>query len=127
MSFNLVDTIGIPHKDTVNEISVVSLRTLWTKGFITSAANPKAVVFFAALFPQFIDHNLPIFSQIVILGGTYLFIDGMFMAFYGKSAHWLADRVSRTGQALLERTAGAGLIGTAVLLGMKTNKDLQSQ
>ena len=115
------------HKGAVNEAPVVRLRTLWTKGFVTSAANPKAVVFFAALFPQFINHNVPIISQIVILGVTYLFIDGMFLAFYGKSAHWLADRVSRSGQALLDRAAGAGLIGTAILLGMKTNKDLQSQ
>ena len=35
--------------------SAVSLKTLWMQGFITSAANPKAVVFFAALLSQFID------------------------------------------------------------------------
>lgn len=32
-----------------------SARALYWQGFLTSAANPKAVVFFAALFPQFID------------------------------------------------------------------------
>ena len=114
-------------KGTVIEAPVNCLRTLWSKGFTTSAANPKAVVFFAALFPQFINHNLPIVGQIVIPGGTYLFIDRMFLAFYGRSAHWLADRVSRTRRALIDRAAGTGLIRTAVILGMKTNKNLQAQ
>ena len=57
-------------RGTVNKAPAVSLFALWTKGFITSAANPKAVVFFAALFPQFIDHNLPLVSQIVVLAWT---------------------------------------------------------
>ena len=114
-------------RGTVNKAPAVSLFALWTKGFITSAANPKAVVFFAALFPQFIDHNLPLISQIVVLGGTYLLIDGIFLAFYGKSAHWLAGRIGHSGRDLLDRIAGAGLIGTAILLGLKTNKDLQNQ
>ncbi len=83
----------------VREAPLVRLRTLWAKGFITSAANPKAIVFFAALFPQFIDHSLPVVAQIVILGFTYLVIDGLFLATYGKSAHWLAKRISHSGRA----------------------------
>ena len=43
--------------------STVSLKTLWMQGFITSAANPKAVVFFAALFPQFIEGGSPFWPQ----------------------------------------------------------------
>ena len=46
----------------------VSRRKLYFQGFITSAANPKAVVFFAALFPQFIDPAAPLAFQIAILG-----------------------------------------------------------
>ena len=110
------------YKGLVRKAPVVPLRTLWVKGFITSAANPKAVIFFAALFPQFIDHSLPVFSQIVILGGTYLIIDGIFLACYGSSAHWLAQRINQSGRAIIERVSGVGLIGTAILLGLKTNK-----
>ncbi len=32
--------------------SRVTLKALWLQGFLTSTANPKAVVFFAALFPH---------------------------------------------------------------------------
>ncbi|MBD3662094.1 MAG: LysE family transporter, partial [Arenibacter algicola] len=55
-----------------------SLRNLWLRGFITSAANPKAVVFFAALLPQFIDPQRPVLNQILFLGPTYILVDGIF-------------------------------------------------
>ena len=45
----------------------VSRRALWLQGFLTSASNPKAVVFFAALFPQFIDPNVAFWPQFAIL------------------------------------------------------------
>ena len=56
------------------EVSEVSLLRLWLRGFITSAANPKAVVFFAALFPQFLDPGHALLPQIGILGLSYIFI-----------------------------------------------------
>ena len=114
------------HKGVVTEAPLVPLHTLWAKGFITSAANPKAVIFFAALFPQFIDHDVPIFNQTLILGGTYLIIDGIFLACYGRSAYWLAQRLSQSRQALIDRVAGAGLLRTAILLGLKSNQQLHS-
>ena len=119
--------VSFKHKHDVSKAQVTSLRSLWVLGFVTSAANPKAVVFFAALFPQFIDQNLPVFSQILILGGTYLIIDGIFLASYGRSAHWLAQRISHSGKALIDRIAGAGLVGTAILLGLKSSKALHNQ
>ena len=103
-----------------------SLKSLWFKGFITSAANPKAVVFFAALFPQFIDQDKPLIAQMFILGATYIVVDGLFLASYGKGAHWLASRVTQSGRAWVDRAAGIGLIGTAVLLAMKSGRGLQS-
>jgi homoserine/homoserine lactone efflux protein len=48
---------------TIDEAPAVSLQSLWLKGFITSAANPKAVVFFAALFPLFITENIALLPQ----------------------------------------------------------------
>ena len=60
--------------------------TFARRGFITSASNPKAVFFFAALFPQFIDAGLPIWPQLFILGATYLAIDGVILVLYGAIA-----------------------------------------
>lgn len=100
-----------------------SPRKLWLQGFVTSAANPKAVVFFAALFPQFITADQPFFLQLFILSGTYIAIDGTFLLSYGASAGWLAKRLKAKAQVAIGRIGGAFLIGAAVLLGLKSLRD----
>lgn len=99
------------------------LKTLWFQGFFTSAANPKAVVFFAALFPQFISIEQPFAAQFFILSITYLVIDGAFLTSYGAGAGWLAKRLKGRAAAMLDRIGGAFLIGAAIMLGLKTLRD----
>ncbi|MEO1247274.1 MAG: LysE family translocator [Pseudomonadota bacterium] len=99
-----------------------SLRRLWFRGFVTSAANPKAVVFFAALFPQFLNPEHALAPQIAVLGATYIVIDGCFLAAYGKSASWLAQRLRSRYKAWVDRAAGTSLIAAAILLGLRTNQ-----
>lgn len=101
--------------------SNISLKRLWLRGFVTSAANPKAVVFFAALFPQFLDPQHPLAPQIAILGVTYIVIDGCFLAAYGRAASWIAARLKGKHKAWVERASGTGMILAAVLLGLRDN------
>ncbi len=103
-------------------VSEVSLLRLWLRGFITSAANPKAVVFFAALFPQFLDPGNALLPQIGTLGLSYIIIDGCFLAAYGKGASWIAEKLHHQHKALLDRAAGASLIIAALLLGLRANE-----
>ncbi|KIC41670.1 lysine transporter LysE [Ruegeria sp. ANG-S4] len=97
-----------------------SRKTLWMQGFVTSAANPKAVVFFAALFPLFIDGALPFWPQFAALSATYLIIDGLFLTAYGGSASWLARRLQGPAKLWLDRIGGSFMILAAVLLGFKS-------
>ena len=97
-----------------------SSRRLWLQGFVTSAANPKAVVFFAALFPQFLGESGSFWLEMLILGGTYLAIDAIFLCTYGASAGWLGSKLRGPAKAWMDRVAGAGLIVAAALLGLKT-------
>lgn len=99
----------------------ISLKQLWLRGFITSAANPKAVVFFAALFPQFLNPEHALAPQIAILGITYIVIDGCFLSAYGKFASWIAKKLKRTHKAWIDRASGTGMILAAVLLGLRDN------
>ena len=121
--------IGVRHiiasfgrRATSPNAAVISLRELWLRGFVTSAANPKAVVFFAALFPQFLNPEHSLAPQIALLGGTYIVIDGCFLAAYGKGASWIALKLQSKHEAWVERAAGASLISAAILLGLRANE-----
>lgn len=89
---------------------------LFRKGFLTSAANPYAVVFFAALFPQFIDPMLPVTPQILILGLTYLIIDGVILLLMGATAVRLVAFLGSQAELWLARLSGIGLIAAALAL-----------
>jgi len=99
-----------------------SLRSLYWQGFITSAANPKAVIFFAALFPQFISPEQVLLPQFLILSTTYLAVDGAFLCFYGKFADVFKAKVLSGYGRVLNIFSGGLFLGAAVLLGVK---DLQ--
>ena len=51
-----------------------------------SAANPKAIVFFAALFPLFINEHHPFLPQVIILAITFLILDGLSLSLYSHFA-----------------------------------------
>jgi homoserine/homoserine lactone efflux protein len=98
----------------------VRRRTLWWQGFITSAANPKAVIFFAALFPQFIDAGQPFWPQFAGLSATYIMLDGLFLTAYGRSASWLAAKLRGRARLWLDRIGGGFVLAAALLLGLKS-------
>ena len=106
--------------ETSTTAQQTSLRTLWLQGFITSSSNPKAIVFFAALFPQFISAERPFWIQFAILSLTYLVIDGLFLSVYGIGANWIASRFAGAARARIERVGGGFIVGAAILLGLKT-------
>ncbi|MEQ8294442.1 MAG: LysE family translocator [Roseovarius sp.] len=92
---------------------------LFRQGFVTSSANPYAVVFFGALFPQFIDPALPVWPQLLILGVTYLVVDGLILLLWGWAATHTLGRVRQLTGVWLNRVSGALMLGAAVLLGLK--------
>lgn len=89
---------------------------LFRQGFVTSSANPYAVVFFGALFPQFIDPALPVLPQLLILGATYLFVDGLVLLLWGWAASRTLGRIKALTGSWLNRVSGALMILAAGLL-----------
>jgi homoserine/homoserine lactone efflux protein len=65
-------------------------RTL-ARGFALQAANPRALMFFVALLPQFIDPLRPVPLQLLILAMTGIGIEFIILAGYG----YLASRAAR--------------------------------
>jgi threonine/homoserine/homoserine lactone efflux protein len=73
----------------------VRARSLYLKGLLVGASNPKALLFFTALFPQFIDPLQPQAPQFVVLGLTFVAFELAGLAAYAFSA----ARASRWLQA----------------------------
>jgi len=86
----------------------------WASGTITQLANPKALVFFAAIVPQFIDPHANVALQIGILGIAGLVVEFVVLSIYIAAA----DRIRRRGIApasriWAERVGGAFMLGVA--------------
>ncbi len=90
-----------------------SFFKLYSEGFLMSASNPKAIVFFAALFPLFIDPNLPFTPQVVILGLTFLAIDGTCLSIYVHFASRLKTFLENKQKIHLQNK----IVGTLLILG----------
>ncbi|MDF1727384.1 MAG: LysE family translocator, partial [Sulfitobacter sp.] len=97
---------------------------LWRQGFVTSSANPYAVVFFGALFPQFIEPGQPVLPQLLILGLTYLVVDGLVLLLWGWAASKTLDRLKGLTGQWLNRISGLLMIGAAALL---AGRDLSAE
>lgn len=97
---------------------------LFRQGFVTSMANPFAVVFFGALFPQFIDTGAPVLPQLVVLGATYLVVDGAILLLWGWLGARAATALHRWSFEGINKLCGALMIAAAVLL---ASRDLQRE
>ncbi len=97
---------------------------LFRQGFVTSMANPFAVVFFGALFPQFIDPTLPVLPQLFILGVTYLLVDGAILLLWGWMGIRAATALKRFSFAAVNKVCGSLMIAAAALL---ASKDFQPE
>jgi threonine/homoserine/homoserine lactone efflux protein len=90
-------------------------------GFWVGVLNPKAIVFFAAVLPQFVDiHGSSVTRQLLFLGLTFCVLafisDGMWGVLAGTARAWLAQ--SNTRLEKLRATGGSIMIilGIAVLI-----------
>lgn len=89
-------------------------RTLFAKGFIVEFANPKALLYFAAILPQFLDPSAPIAPQIAIMGLTTLVMDVVVYSAYALLGQTITQSsVKPWIVKTLNRTAGSALLFAA--------------
>jgi len=90
---------------------------LFLEGLLVNLTNPKAIVFMAALTPQFIDPGRPQALQFLILGATMCGVDSIVMSGYALLAtrlrHWLHDARALKAQ---NRFFGGVFVGAGLLL-----------
>jgi len=88
------------------------------RGLVVQGANPKALVFFVALLPQFIDPASPVAPQILLLGVSSVLIELAVLALYAlfavRARHLAGSRLS----GVLERIGGGFLVAAGARLAL---------
>jgi len=92
-------------------------REVFLRGFWVNATNPKGIIFFAAILPQFIEVARPQLSQYTILAATTLAVDLVVMMGYTA----LAARVLRVMRdpahiRWVNRTLGGAFVAAGMAL-----------
>ena len=101
---------------TQHEKENASPRSLFKSSFIVTALNPKSIAFFVAFLPQFISPHSPAFGQILILGGTFLFLALVNAALYALFAGQLRETIKKTRvRKWFNRCGGTALIGAGII------------
>lgn len=99
-------------------------RSAFISGFFSCVSNPKAIVFFAALFPGFISPSHAVVSQSLIYGVIFVLLDAACIMGYATLALKAAN--SRLGRRFdVNKLSAAGLFGVGALLLIKGYRELK--
>ncbi|WP_425914836.1 LysE family translocator [Pseudomonas sp. GWSMS-1] len=94
-------------------------RSMFLKAFGLGASNPKDILFFAALLPQFLSAERSLLNQLLVMIATWAVLDLACKLLYALSAQGAARYLlSGNGQVWFNRTSAAlfGGAGTVSLL-----------
>jgi threonine/homoserine/homoserine lactone efflux protein len=93
-------------------------RQLFLQGFGVAVTNPKALLFFGALFPQFISNELPFAQQILVMLVTVLFASFTALMSYGFIASYFPSKVKlgTSGIQVFRKLSGAIFVSLGVAL-----------
>lgn len=93
-------------------------RSLFGKGLLTGLSNPKAIILFSAVFPQFAAIGQgSAAADIAILGLTFLllqFASGCLYCYFGQRIKHVLENPKR--RVLLQRATAVLLLGVALML-----------
>jgi len=100
-----------------NDATAENARSLFGKGLLTGLSNPKAIILFSAVFPQFAAIGQGSAADIAILGLTFLllqFASGCLYCYFGQRIKHVLENPKR--RVLLQRATAVLLLGVALML-----------
>lgn len=89
---------------------------LLTRGFLVNATNPKSLVFFLAVLPQFVVPTAPLLPQYVAIGATMVAVDLVVMGLYTGLAVRLVRWMHTPRQQTILNRVFSGLFATAAVV-----------
>lgn len=98
-------------------VSAVKSEILFRQGFLAAATNPKGLLFFGALLPQFIDPQRSLMAQFLVVALTYSLIEFVVEYTFAHAANRIRPWLSRTGRRFNQVCGGTFVaIGAALPL-----------
>ena len=114
----------LTQRHTVNVEAAGGETTVWKQilsGFLILWGNPKALIFFGAFLPQFVNPSFPAWPQVIVLGliemAAGLIADGAYIIIAAKAR----DALTGKRAELVNRVAGVILILAAAWLAVQTH------
>ncbi len=117
LGVSLLRSPGSLHTDASSGVNRPSTTAHVRRGIGVSGLNPKGLLIFVAMLPQFTDSrgSWPLPLQLAVLGLVFVASCGAFYAIVGLSARViLAARPAASG--LISRVSGAAMIAVGLLL-----------
>ena len=113
------DASTAPTADGAPQAAVPVIKTgaIYREAFLVAASNPKAILFAAAFFPQFIHADSPQFPQFAILLATFTVIEVTWYFVYAVSGKRLSVYLQRSAvMKAFNRITGGVFVGFAALM-----------
>ena len=97
-----------------------STRSSFVTALTVQLANPKLLLFLAALLPQFLDPSHPIAPQLAVLGGTFMLSDTIiYLLLSVVAARARPLLTSPQATRIVSRVSGVAMLGAAARVATK--------
>ncbi len=135
LAFNVIKWIGVVYlvylavrqwrtatvdlREQVGRATDGGRLSLVVRGFLVNATNPKGLVFFLAVLPQFVVPTAPLMPQYLAIGATMVAVDLVVMGLYTALAvRLLALMHTPRKQTLVNRVFSGLFAAAAVVLSL---------
>ena len=145
LAFNIIKWIGVAYlvylavrqwrtatvdlREQIGKAMDGGRLSLLVRGFLVNATNPKGLVFFLAVLPQFVVPTAPLLPQYLAIGATMVAVDLVVMGLYtalsrpdcSSGCTRLATDGRQPGVLRAVRRSGRGAVAGAAWSGHRVN------
>ncbi|WP_325894438.1 LysE family translocator [Grimontia sp. NTOU-MAR1] len=113
----------IDSSTSLPSLNSISAQKLYLSGFFVAMGNPKAIVFFTAFFPQFIDTTKPLLPQMMVMCPTMVVLDFIWVMTYAVTANKFLYFMHKC-PSCLNRLGGIILFSAAVIIAINSHSPI---
>jgi homoserine/homoserine lactone efflux protein len=92
----------------------------YVQALLTQMGNPKAILFFGALLPQFLDPGAPLMPQYLIMFAITFIGESIILTAYGALAAYGGQKAGLNHAVWRERISGLVLLGLGLMAALTT-------